>query len=61
MFECQKGENGGETTERRDWLNNKSVIFLWLGTVSKTGRILSKSGWMEMLFEESEVRVKVKK
>ena len=28
---------------KKDWLNEENIIFLWLGRVSKTGRILSEN------------------
>ena len=57
MLGCQKGKNGRETTEKRqrikDWLNKENISFLWLGRVSKTGRILSENG-RPVIFAENE-------
>ena len=38
---------------KRDWLNKENIIFLWLGRVSKTRRILSENGRLE-IFTENE-------
>ena len=35
----------------KDWLNKENIIFLWLGRVSKTGRILSENGRPEIFTE----------
>ena len=38
---------------KRDWLNKENIIFLWLGRVSKTRRILSENGRPE-IFTKNE-------
>ena len=51
----------GKTAKNRakkDWLNKENIIFLWLGRVSNTRRILSENGWPEIFTENGRFPVK---
>ena len=63
MFGYQKGKSGWETTAKnhatKDWLNKENIIFLWLGRVSKTGRVLSENERLEMFAENRRFSAKM--
>ena len=66
MLRYQKDKNGWETTEKcqrivlkKDWLNKENIIFLWLGRVSKTGRILCENERPEIFAENRRFPAKM--
>ena len=66
MLRYQKDKNGWETTEKcqrivlkKDWLNKENIIFLWLGRVSKTGRILCEKERPEIFAENRRFPAKM--
>ena len=44
---------------KKYWLNKENIIFLWLGRVSKTRRILSENGRPEILTENERFPAKM--
>ena len=47
-----------KNSAKKDWLN-KENIFLWLGRVSKTGRILSENGRLEIFTKSGRFPAKM--
>ena len=50
---AEKTQKNGKESCKKYWLNKENIIFLWLGRVSKTRRILSENGRLE-IFTENE-------
>ena len=45
----------------KDWLNKENIIFLWLGRVSKTRRILSENGSLEFIAKNGRFPAKTER
>ena len=44
---------------KKDWLNKENIVLLWLGRVSKSGRILSESERPEIFTENRRFPAKM--
>ena len=54
----RKHRKTAKNRAKKDWLNKENIIFLWLGRVSNTGRILSENGRPEIFTENGRFPAK---